>query len=215
MCQALFSGHRGQVNNSPPWFCCSSVGMIALQSKNAPTTLTSRTRRNSSSLSSTTGTRSAPRAIAALLTRMSMRPNVSSVCCTIRLTSACWLISPTSASPRRPCASICSTVLCTSFQLTAFSSAGKVAGSRPVPVTTTSAPATAKVTAVARPMPRNVRPLSPWPLYHPELPQGSPLPGYVRGGDMCTSMVAGTMGREQAAAEDGGGSVEFDADNDY
>src|SRR5262245_599142 len=154
----------------PPWFCCRSVGMMALQSKKDPTSLTSMTRRKSSSLSSITGTRSAPRAMAALLTRMSMRPKASRVSCTIRVTSTCWLTSPMSARPRRPCASICSTVLCTSYQLTAFSSAGKVAGSRPVPVTTTWAPAAASATAVARPMPRK----RPAPVTMATLPSSTP-----------------------------------------
>src|SRR5262249_51798025 len=52
-----------------------------------------------------------------------------------------------------------------------FSSSGNVEGSRPVPVTTTSAPCCARASAVARPMPRNL----PAPVTSATLPSSVPM----------------------------------------
>src|SRR5262245_16871627 len=86
---------------------------------------------------------------------MSMRPNASTVDWTRRWMMSARLTSPTKVRARRPAPRICSAVLSTSRQPIFFSSSGYVAGSRPVPVTTTSAPSPARASAVARPIPRS------------------------------------------------------------
>ena len=143
--------------------------MTACVHRNVPRTLTSTTRWNRSGSSSETGVRSSPRAMAALLIRMSTRPSSSTRRSTATSVCALSATSKRKASPRRPSARICSTTLSTSFQPAAFSSSGNVAGSRPVPLTATSAPSRASATAAARPMPRSL----PAPVTRATLPSNS------------------------------------------
>src|SRR5262245_53592504 len=102
---------------------------------------------------------------------MSMRPNASTVDWTRRWMMSARLTSPTKVRARRPAPRICSAVLSTSRQPIFFSSSGYVAGSRPVPVTTTSAPSLARASAVARPMPRS----RPAPVTSATLPSSEPM----------------------------------------
>src|SRR5215468_8581275 len=102
---------------------------------------------------------------------MSRRPKVFMVRSTRSPTASAWLTSPVHVRVRRPWARICSAVLSTSRQFAFFSSSGKLDGSRPVPVTTTSAPSVAKASAVARPMPRNL----PAPVTSATLPSSEPM----------------------------------------
>src|SRR5262245_14943055 len=87
------------------------------------------------------------------------------------VTASDWLTSPVHVSARRPDARICSAVPSTSRHPAFFSSSGYVDGSRPVPVTTTSAPWSASVTAVALPIPRN----RPAPVTSATLPSNAPM----------------------------------------
>src|SRR5262245_63132 len=80
-------------------------------------------------------------------------------------------MSPVHVMARRPCARTCSAVLSTSRHPAFFSSSGNVARSRPVPVTTTSAPSSARATAVARPIPR----IRPAPVTTATLPSSVPM----------------------------------------
>src|SRR6266851_10528406 len=91
-------------------------------------------------------------------------------------TGSARLTSPVQVSARRPFERICSAVLSTSRHPTLFSSSGYVAGSRPVPVTTTSAPCAASARAVARPIPRR----RPAPVTSATLPSSDPMPGILR-----------------------------------
>src|SRR5580704_750706 len=100
-----------------------------------------------------------------------MRPKVYITCSTRRPTGPAWLTSPVQVSARRPAARIWSAVLSTSRQPAFFSSSGNVAGSRPVPVTTTSAPSRASSIAVARPIPRR----RPAPVTTATLPSNAPM----------------------------------------
>ena len=71
----------------------------------------SRTLRKTSSESRSGVTRSSPRRKAALLIRMSTRPNSASVSATMRSMSSALVTSPTTGSARRPCSRTCSAVL--------------------------------------------------------------------------------------------------------
>src|SRR5439155_3721556 len=90
---------------------------------------------------------------------------------TVRLTSALLATSATTGRHRRPRSRTWAAVLSMSRQPIACSSGGKRAGSRPVPVTTRSAPSSAKARAVARPMPRN----RPAPVTIATLPSRVPI----------------------------------------
>src|SRR5882724_13226714 len=80
-------------------------------------------------------------------------------------------MSPTQLRARRPWARTCSAVLSTSRHPWRCSSSGNVAGSLPVPVTTTSAPIAASTIAVARPIPRS----RPAPVTSATRPSNSPM----------------------------------------
>ena len=121
--------------------------------KKAPRSFTSTTRWYISTSRSTTGVLSSPLATAALFIKISTRPNCLTVSWTASDTAVGSVTSKTKDNPLRFSFSICSTTLSTSCQPMDFSSAGKVSGSRPVPVTATSAPSLAKATAAARPIP--------------------------------------------------------------
>ena len=164
----------------PPWFCCSSVGIMALQSKNDPTTLTSSTRRNSSSLSSTTGTRSAPRAMAALLTRISIRPKVASVCCTMPGHVGLLANIPDegqTTTPLRLDLLDGAVYVVPVDGLFVRREGRRVApGARHDHIGTLGCQASLRLPAQCR---AGARRLSQWPLYRPELPRDSPLSGYA------------------------------------
>ena len=118
---------------------------------------------------STRGRRSGPRAEAALLMRMSMRPNSLRVRSTMAVMLDALVTSSTKGRARRPSARTESATLSMPRQPISCSSGGKVEGSRPVPVTTTSQPARARDSATARPKPR----MRPTPVTIATLPSSS------------------------------------------
>jgi hypothetical protein len=85
-------------------------------------------------------------------------------------TASARLTSPTQVKARRPGVRICAVMLSMSRHPTLCSSSGNVAGSRPVPVITISAPIPASATAVARPIPRS----RPAPVTSATLPSAPP-----------------------------------------
>ena len=105
----------------PPETMCGTTARVQ---KYVPVTFTSSTRWKIAGSSSGSGTRSGPRAYAALLTRMSMRPNCSIVRLTIACTCSLSVTSTTTGSARRPSACTCLAVLSMSRHDTARSSAG-------------------------------------------------------------------------------------------
>src|SRR3989442_14670043 len=131
--------------------------MTARLIKNVPLRLTSMTRSHASSGTSQRRRRSAPCGAAALLTSTSMRPNRASESETKRSASVARLTSPTSVRTRRPRPWISPARLSRPFHPRRISASPSSFSFR-VPlgatsVATTSAPARANATEIARPIP--------------------------------------------------------------
>src|SRR6266540_3436428 len=151
----------------------SMCGITARLIRNVPLRLTSMTRSQASSGTSHRRRRSAPWGAAALLTSTSMRPNRASASATKRSASAARLTSPTTVRTRRPMASISPARLSSPFHPRRISSSPSSFSFRVPPgatsVATTSAPARANATEIARPIPR----ARPQPVTSTILPSNS------------------------------------------
>src|SRR5215470_15290042 len=151
----------------------SMCGITARLIRNVPLRLTSSTRSHASSGVSQTRRRSAPCGAAALLTSTSTRPNRPSASATKRSASAARLTSPTVVCTLRPSAWISPARLSRPFQPTRISSSPSSFSLRVPPVAmsvaTMSAPARAKASDMARPIPRT----RPHPVISTTLPSNS------------------------------------------
>src|SRR3989442_11968245 len=131
--------------------------MTARLIKNVPLRLTSMTRSHASSGTSQSRRRSAPGGAAALLTSTSMRRSGARASATKRSASAARLTSPTIVSTRRPRPSISPARLARPSPPSRISASPCSFSFRVPPgatsVTTTSAPARANATGIARPIP--------------------------------------------------------------
>src|SRR5262245_60749415 len=153
----------------------SMCGSTARLIRKGPLRLTSITRSHASSGVSQTRRRSAPWGAAALLTSTSMRPKRASASATKRSASAARLTSPTMVRMRRPRPSISPARLSRPFQPSRISSSPSSFSLRVPPVATSvatmSAPARAKATEIARPIPR----ARAHPVTSTTLPSTSPM----------------------------------------
>src|SRR5437667_1906952 len=135
----------------------SMWGITARLIRNVPLRLTSMTRSQASSGTSQSRRRSAPCGAAALLTSTSMRPNRASASAMKRSASVARLTSPTSVRTRRPRPWSSPARLSRPFHPRRISASPSSFSFRVPPtatsVATTSAPARANATEIARPIP--------------------------------------------------------------
>src|SRR2546427_728857 len=135
----------------------SMCGITARLIRNVPLRLTSMTRSHASSGTSQSRRRSAPCGAGALLTSTSMRPNRASASAMKRSASVARLTSPTSVRTRRPRPWSSPARLSRPFHPRRISASPSSFSFRVPPtatsVATTSAPARANATEIARPIP--------------------------------------------------------------